>query len=54
MATIHIPESEAIADFGALLDRVRHGEEVVILNGAKSVAVLRAAAPLHLRVDRDG
>ena len=41
MATIHIPEAEAVANIAALLDRVRAGEEIVIQDGAKSIAVLR-------------
>jgi len=45
MATFHIPEAEAIANFAALLDRVRAGEEVVIQNGAEPIAVLHQPTP---------
>ena len=42
---IHISAVEAANDFGALLDRVRAGDEVVIERDAQPVAVLRAAVP---------
>lgn len=45
MATIHISESEAAADFPGLMAHVRSGAEVVIESGTQPVAVLRAAAP---------
>ena len=45
MATIHISESEAAADFPGLMAHVRAGAEVVIECGTQPVAVLRAAAP---------
>jgi antitoxin (DNA-binding transcriptional repressor) of toxin-antitoxin stability system len=41
IATIHIPEAEALANFPALLERVRAGEEFVVHDGAKSIAVIR-------------
>ncbi|GGG98684.1 type II toxin-antitoxin system Phd/YefM family antitoxin [Silvibacterium dinghuense] len=42
MATIHISAADAARDFASLLDRVRAGAEVVIEDGPKTVAVLRA------------
>ncbi len=45
MATIHISEAEAAADFPGLMAHVRAGVEVVIESGTQPVAVLRAAAP---------
>ncbi len=44
MATIHISEAEAAADFPGLMAHVRAGVEVVIESGTQPVAVLRAAA----------
>jgi prevent-host-death family protein len=43
MATIRISEAEAARDFGAVLARVRAGEEVVIEKDAQPVAVVRGA-----------
>ncbi|HEY3990591.1 MAG TPA: hypothetical protein VGM02_14915 [Acidobacteriaceae bacterium] len=45
MATIHISAAEAARDFPSLLARVREGAEVLIEDGAQTVAVLRSAAP---------
>jgi antitoxin (DNA-binding transcriptional repressor) of toxin-antitoxin stability system len=45
MATIHISEAAAAADFAGLMARVRAGDEVIIESGAHPVAVIRAAAP---------
>lgn len=45
MATIHISVDEAAREFATLLDRVRAGAEVVIEDGTKAVAVLKAPAP---------
>jgi prevent-host-death family protein len=42
---IHISDSDAAANFGSLLERVRAGEEVVIERDAQPVAVLRSATP---------
>lgn len=42
---IHVSDVEAASDFASLLDRVRAGEEVVIEQDARPVAVLRPAAP---------
>ena len=44
MATTHISESEAAADFPGLLARVRAGEEIVIESDDQPVAVLRLVA----------
>ena len=44
---IHISETEAANDFAALMARVRAGAEVVIENGERPVAVLRAAEPVR-------
>lgn len=41
MATIHIPENEAVRDLPGLLARVRAGEEVVIEKEASPSVVLR-------------
>ncbi len=40
---IHISAAEAMSDFGALLDLVRAGDEVVIEHDSLPVAVLRPA-----------
>lgn len=45
MATVHIPESEAVRDLPALLARVRAGEEIVIEKDASASVVLRTAEP---------
>jgi len=42
---IHISAAEAASDFAALLDHIRAGDEVVIENDARPIAVLRPAAP---------
>jgi len=42
---IHVSAAEAVSDFAALLDHVRAGEEVVIEQNARPVAVLRPAVP---------
>jgi antitoxin (DNA-binding transcriptional repressor) of toxin-antitoxin stability system len=42
---IHISEAEAASEFAALIARVRAGAEIVIENGERPVAVLRAAEP---------
>ena len=40
---VHISEAEAANNFGALMERVRAGAEVVIERDAKPVAVVRPA-----------
>lgn len=45
MAVTHISEAAAAADFAALMDRVRAGEEIVIDSGLTPVAVIRPARP---------
>ena len=42
MATIHISEAEAAADFAALMAHVNAGEQVVIERDSKPVAVMSA------------
>lgn len=42
---IHVSEAEAASDFAALMARVRAGAEVIIENGERPVAVVRAAEP---------
>ena len=44
---IHISEAEATSDFAALMARVRAGAKVIIEDGARPVAVLRAAGPMR-------
>ena len=44
---IHISEAEAASDFASLMARVRAGAKVIIDNGARPVAVLRAAEPVR-------
>jgi antitoxin (DNA-binding transcriptional repressor) of toxin-antitoxin stability system len=44
---IHISDAEAANDFASLLDRVRHGAEIVIEHDARPVAVLHAAEPVR-------
>ena len=46
VATIHISAAEAARDFSSLLARVREeGVEVIIEDGAQTVAVLRSPEP---------
>ncbi len=47
MATVHIPESEAVRDLPNLLARARAGEEIVIEKKDSPDIVLRVAAPSH-------
>ena len=42
---IRISDSEAVSDFGSLLDRVGAGAEFIIERNARPVAVLHAAEP---------
>ena len=44
---IHISEAEAASEFAALMTRVRAGAKVIIENGERPVAVLRAAEPVR-------
>ena len=44
---IHISEADAASDFTSLMTRVRAGAEVIIENGERQVAVLRAAEPVR-------
>jgi prevent-host-death family protein len=50
MAPIHISESDATRDFAGLLDRVRAGEEIVIVKEAVPPVLLRVAAEAPLRL----
>jgi antitoxin (DNA-binding transcriptional repressor) of toxin-antitoxin stability system len=43
MATVHIPETEAVRDLPGLLARVRAGEEIVIEKEASPAVVMRVA-----------
>jgi antitoxin (DNA-binding transcriptional repressor) of toxin-antitoxin stability system len=47
MATIHISAAEAARDFAGLLAHVRAGAEVIIEDGALTVAVLHPPVPPH-------
>jgi prevent-host-death family protein len=49
MATVHISETEAAANFTELMARVRAGVEVVIENNDSPAVVLRVAAEKPLR-----
>ena len=51
MATIHIPEAEAIRDFAGLLARVRAGAEIIIEHGSLPVAVMHTPAPPRRSVE---
>jgi antitoxin (DNA-binding transcriptional repressor) of toxin-antitoxin stability system len=51
VATLHISEAEAAADFAALMTHIRAGEEIVIESGATPVAVLRAPAPARRSIE---
>ncbi len=42
MATFHISREDAAKDFDGLMDRARNGDEVLIEEGASTVAILRA------------
>ena len=44
MATVHIPEDDAMRNFATLLARVRAGEEIVIERDAAPAVMLRVAA----------
>ncbi len=46
---IRISEAEAASDFESLMARVRSGDEVVIENNARAIAVVRPAEP-HIRL----
>jgi antitoxin (DNA-binding transcriptional repressor) of toxin-antitoxin stability system len=46
MATIHISESAAAADFAGVMARIRAGIEVVIESEMHAVAVMRPAIPV--------
>lgn len=50
MATIHIPEAEAVRDLLALLAKVRAGAEIVIENGTFPAAILRSESPIRRKV----
>jgi antitoxin (DNA-binding transcriptional repressor) of toxin-antitoxin stability system len=45
MVQVHMTEAEAARDFHAVLARVREGAEVVIDEGHRTVAVIRAPVP---------
>jgi len=47
---IHVSDSEAVSDFGSLLDHVRAGGEVIIEHDARPVAVVRSAEPRRGRL----
>jgi antitoxin (DNA-binding transcriptional repressor) of toxin-antitoxin stability system len=49
MATIHIPEAEAVRNFAALMASVRAGDEVFIEGDLSPAIVLRAADERPLR-----
>jgi len=42
---VHISEAEAASDFASLIARVRSGDEVVIEDNARPVAVMRSVEP---------
>ncbi len=46
---IDMSEADATRDFASLLARVREGAEVIIINGARPVAVVRPAES-HVRL----
>lgn len=50
MATTHVSESEAAANFHSLLARVRAGEEIVIESNDQPVAMLRLIADARGRL----
>jgi antitoxin (DNA-binding transcriptional repressor) of toxin-antitoxin stability system len=45
MPTLHISDAEAARDLSALMRRVYDGDEVIIDNGALTVAVVRSSLP---------
>lgn len=47
---IHISELEAATHFAALLARLRAGEEIVIEDDDRPVAVVHAAEPVHRKI----
>jgi antitoxin (DNA-binding transcriptional repressor) of toxin-antitoxin stability system len=44
---IRVSEMDAASDFASLMARVRSGAEIIIENGERPVAVLRAAEPVR-------
>jgi hypothetical protein len=46
MAVIHIPEEEAVRDFGAVLSKIDAGNSIVIDRGATTV-VLESSKPMR-------
>jgi antitoxin (DNA-binding transcriptional repressor) of toxin-antitoxin stability system len=44
-SVLHISEEEATRDFASVMRRVRAGDEVVLEDGGRPVAVLRPPAP---------
>jgi antitoxin (DNA-binding transcriptional repressor) of toxin-antitoxin stability system len=45
MEPLHISETDAVRDLGAILRRVQAGAEVVIERDAQPLAIIRAATP---------
>ena len=50
MAQLHMSEAELARDLHAVLEKVRHGVEVVVEQDRQPVAVLRASDPPGRRV----
>jgi hypothetical protein len=42
MAELHMTEAEVARDFGAVLEKIRHGAEVIVERDAQPVAVIKA------------
>ncbi len=47
---IRVSDTEAVVDFGSLLDEVRSGAEVVIEHDERPVAVVRAVEPTRCSI----
>jgi antitoxin (DNA-binding transcriptional repressor) of toxin-antitoxin stability system len=51
MAQVHMSEGEVTKDFGAVLDTIRQGAEVVVERNHEPVAIIRAAQGPGVPID---
>jgi antitoxin (DNA-binding transcriptional repressor) of toxin-antitoxin stability system len=57
MSTVHMSENEVTANFADVLEKVRHGVEVIVERNHQPVAVIRSpkrSGRAHLRMHRVG
>ena len=50
MTQVHMTESEVAEDFGAALEKVRHGIEVIVERESQPVAVLKPPEPVLRKI----